>query len=208
MAIDSAERSEARLLAEEHFKKLENLRTNVFALVTSKGKFDAAVRRLLDLSWTKWNLARTQREVQSTLRKMNIWFYKNVRRGEKILTEKNIDFQKFLKQIQTDPNLKPLKDAIDDLSKLTITTKGKSDKTLVTEIKVLGDISSDLGDLEGKDLLEYHERMTRMSVDIIKTYSLIVVKLVEALVPWAGLKLPENFATNLQDLIKAFETPK
>jgi len=115
----------------------------------------------------------------------------------------SIDFKKM-----NEENLKALQVALEELTTLRIKTTGSDGKTIETSINVTGDIASVNPYLTDEKLVAYHERMTGASVDIMKLYAQIFVQIASILVPWAGIKLPQEATTNMMNLIKGFELGK
>jgi hypothetical protein len=109
--------------------------------------------------------------------------------------------------IDKNPNLQPLKDAVTDLTQLTITTIGADGKKIETIIKLTGDVETTT-ELKGAQLTEFHEKMADFSVNIMKTYAQIFIQLVSVFIPWAGIDIPKDVFTNLNDLVKTgFKLP-
>ena len=88
---------------------------------------------------------------------------------------------------------------IEDITTLTITTKGKNEE-IVTNIKLIGDISSETS-LQGDKLMEYHEKMTNASVNLIKTYAQIVIQTMRVFLPWTGINLNADFFKQIGELV-------
>lgn len=109
--------------------------------------------------------------------------------------------------LDNNPNLQPLKDALTDLTQLTITTKGADGKKIETIIKLTGDVETTT-ELKGAQLTEFHEKMADFGINIMKTYAQIFIQLVSVFIPWAGIDIPKNVFTNLNDLVKTgFKLP-
>jgi translation initiation factor 2 beta subunit (eIF-2beta)/eIF-5 len=96
---------------------------------------------------------------------------------------------------------------IEDITTLTITTKGKGNEQIVTNIKLIGDISSETT-LEGDKLIEYHEKMTAESVNLIKTYAQLVIQTMSVFLPWAGIKLDSDFFKQMSQYISELSVQK
>jgi hypothetical protein len=207
-------------IADIHIQNTEILRNNLLAFYTAK-RIDKTARMLLEVGWAKWNTQKTAARIKRFFGKLYIRIQTNLKRGSIRMANTEIkDFQAFLSNLNTDPNLKPIKDAFKDLTTLTIVTTADSsylnknapppqgvqpsNKTIMTEISILGDVTTIIPMLEGAELVAYHERMTKLSVDIIKTYSLIIIQLVGTFVPFAGLKFPTGFVDNISSLVNSF----
>jgi len=104
--------------------------------------------------------------------------------------------------IASRPELERIKEALVELSQLTITTKGEGGKEIRTVIKLTGDIESTTS-LTGDQLAEYHERMAALSVDIMRTYAQIFIQVLGVFVPWAGISIPPEVFATLTELVKA-----
>ncbi len=99
------------------------------------------------------------------------------------------------------PELKDLKDALIDLTQLTITTKGDANKEIRTTIKLTGDVESTTT-LKGDQLATYHEKMANLSINIMRTYAQIFIQLISVFIPLAGVKIPDEVIKSIADLIK------
>ena len=103
--------------------------------------------------------------------------------------------------IAAKPELEGIREALVELSQLTITTKGEGGKEIRTVIKLTGDIESTTS-LTGDQLAEYHERMAALSVDIMRTYAQIFIQVLGVFIPWAGISVPPEVFTTLTELVK------
>jgi hypothetical protein len=94
-----------------------------------------------------------------------------------------------------------LQKSIEDLTTLTITTKGDDGKQLETKIRLTGDIETTTKLTDDEKLGELHERMMKEGIRIMKLYAEIVIQVISIFLPWAGIKVDLG---QLEAVIKAF----
>ena len=96
---------------------------------------------------------------------------------------------------------------VKDITTLTITTTGKNGAKIETNIKLTGDISSETI-LEGDKLIEYHEKMTTASVNLIKTYAQIIIQVMGVFLPFAGISPGSDFFKSISELVSSYSKEK
>jgi hypothetical protein len=202
-------------ILEVHLKALESLQNHLLRCAAPSSEI-ANFARLLSAGQLKRFLLKTRWRINRLAGK----FYKFIQ-GKRIMGDerlskepkkdlfadllktdwltpgKEIQWDKLGEQLQKD-----IKKGIVDLTTLTIATTGVGGKKIETNIKLTGDIESTNEVLSGDELVAYHERMAKLSIDIMKTYAQIFIQIISVFVPWAGIKIPDDVLKNLQDLIK------
>jgi hypothetical protein len=207
-----------------HLKAMNDHLNKLCGVTTSKEEVEKFIRKCSS-DWTA--LTKTKWSIKCTLEKCYIWINKKSKLGPKLAkqddnTKKNI-LDELLKLNTLSNNklelgkpidfgkVKPedvqaFKQALIDLTTLEIVTLGKDDK-VSTKISITGDITSECP-LTGDKLITYHEKMSNMSIDIMKTYVQVFTQIIGFMVPWAGLQIPPDALKNLQELVKGFNTQK